>query len=209
MALDGTYVGLQASVADFLNRSDLAASIPDFIVLAESKLNAALMAGASRPRQMKTSVSASVSTQLSALPTDFLAPHALYNANGKPLRQKDEDALQLDIWQFSSPTGTPLEFAIMGTGLLLNPAPAVAQSVNMIYFQKIPALASNVAGNWLSLNYPGAYLFGALTAAAPYLQDDERLEVWGGLFSDAIADIGGISQWGARLTPQPTFSQIV
>ena len=38
MALDGTYAGLQASIADFLNRTDLAAAIPDFIVLAEAQM---------------------------------------------------------------------------------------------------------------------------------------------------------------------------
>ena len=38
MALDGTYIGLKASVADFLNRADLTASIPDFIALAEAQM---------------------------------------------------------------------------------------------------------------------------------------------------------------------------
>jgi hypothetical protein len=39
MALDGTYAGLQASVARWLDRSDLAADIPDFITLGEARLN--------------------------------------------------------------------------------------------------------------------------------------------------------------------------
>ena len=36
MALDGTYAGLKASVADWLNRADLTAVVPDFITLAEA-----------------------------------------------------------------------------------------------------------------------------------------------------------------------------
>ena len=38
MALDGTYGGLKTSVADFLNRGDLASAIPDFITLAEAQI---------------------------------------------------------------------------------------------------------------------------------------------------------------------------
>ena len=33
------YTGLKASIADFLNRDDLTAVIPDFITLAEAQIN--------------------------------------------------------------------------------------------------------------------------------------------------------------------------
>ena len=33
------YTGLKTSIADFLNRDDLTAVIPDFIALAESQIN--------------------------------------------------------------------------------------------------------------------------------------------------------------------------
>ena len=38
MALDGSYDGLKASIADFLNRSDLTTAIPDFIRMAEAQM---------------------------------------------------------------------------------------------------------------------------------------------------------------------------
>ena len=38
MALSN-YTGLKASIADFLNRDDLTAVIPDFITLAEAQIN--------------------------------------------------------------------------------------------------------------------------------------------------------------------------
>ena len=58
MALDGTYNGLQASIAGWLTRSDLAALIPDFITLAEARLNERLRLA---PMETQTRVSTSIS----------------------------------------------------------------------------------------------------------------------------------------------------
>ena len=52
MAL-GTYSDLQAAVVGWSNRSDLAALIPDFIMLAEERMNREL-----RVRQMETPLAA-------------------------------------------------------------------------------------------------------------------------------------------------------
>jgi hypothetical protein len=43
MSLDGTYAGLQASVADWLNRADLTAVVPDFIAMAEAQISRRLL----------------------------------------------------------------------------------------------------------------------------------------------------------------------
>jgi hypothetical protein len=56
MALDGSYAGLQASIADFLNRGDLSTVIPDFITLAEAQMARRLVsranAGLAVPRRL-------------------------------------------------------------------------------------------------------------------------------------------------------------
>ena len=66
MALSN-YTELQASVADFLNRSDLTAVIPDFITLCEADLNRQL-----RTREMSLRTRAPLSTQYLKLPDDFI-----------------------------------------------------------------------------------------------------------------------------------------
>jgi len=100
----------------------------------------------------------------------------------------------------------------VGSAFQFYPIPAVSQTVTMAYYQKVPGLALNPTGNWISLKHPDAYLYGALTAAAPYMQDDDRLSVWSGLYQNAIdsilaQDMG--ERYGARLTPQPSVLQIV
>ena len=66
MALN-TYSGLQASIANFLARSDLGTEIIDFIALAESEINREL-----RIRPMETTISFTIDAETEALPTGFL-----------------------------------------------------------------------------------------------------------------------------------------
>jgi hypothetical protein len=62
-----TYTELKASVADWLNRTDLTSVVPDFIALAEAQIERTL-----RTRQMIVRATASIDTEYSAVPADFL-----------------------------------------------------------------------------------------------------------------------------------------
>jgi hypothetical protein len=46
-----------------------------------------------------------------------------------------------------------------------------------------------VASNWLLEIAPDAYLYGSLVQSAPYLKDDGRVQVWGGLYAGAVAAV--------------------
>ena len=62
-----TYDELKSSIADFLDRDDLTTVIPDFITLAETKMNREI-----RHWRMEKRATAVLDTQYSALPNDFL-----------------------------------------------------------------------------------------------------------------------------------------
>jgi len=62
-----TYAELKTSVGDWLNRSDLTTAIPDFISLAEAQIERNL-----RTRQMIVRATASITTEYSAVPDNFL-----------------------------------------------------------------------------------------------------------------------------------------
>jgi hypothetical protein len=53
-------------------------------------------------------------------------------------------------------------------------------------------------------NYPDLYLYGSLIEAEPFMQNDERIQTWMGLYDRAIADLQGAdarAKWnGAPLT---------
>lgn len=70
MALDGSYAGLQQTIASWLNRSDLADSIPDMIRLAEGRFSDDVRL---RTKSMERITSVTVPASGSAaLPDDFL-----------------------------------------------------------------------------------------------------------------------------------------
>ena len=204
--LDGTYAGMEASIADFLNRTDLSASIPDFVTLAEAQLNRQL-----RTRLAVLRSQATVSTQFLAMPPDFQTMISIVNVLGQPLDQYSQDAMSLLTWENANLGGNPTAFCIIGTTVQFFPIPSTAQTVIMSYRQRIPPLALNPTGNWVSLSHPDAYLYGALVAASPYLQDDDRVSVWGGLFETTVSSIldSDLGTQGERLTPQPSVSQII
>ena len=66
MAL-GTYAQLKTSIADWLNRSDLTSAIADFITLAEAEFNRTV-----RVRQMIVRANATLDSEYTQLPSDFL-----------------------------------------------------------------------------------------------------------------------------------------
>ena len=77
-----TYDELQTSIAEFLNRDDLTATIPTFISLAEADLNRRI-----RHWRMEKRENAILDTQYSALPADFLEVIRFYitSNNTQPL----------------------------------------------------------------------------------------------------------------------------
>jgi hypothetical protein len=201
MALDGTYAGLKASVADWLNRADLAAVIPDFITLAEGQMNRRL-----RVRRMVATASASISAPYESSPADFAGALALTLTDGRQLDFLTPDALAQKAFLNRPTAAEPTHYSVVGTQLQFYPPPDQTYTALLTYYRQIPPLAVN-GGSWLLTLAPDVYLYGALTQAAPYLKDDARVPVWGELFTSGLADLKDADResHATRLTPQPTL----
>jgi hypothetical protein len=185
MALDGTYAGLQTSVADFLNRGDLLSVVPDFIKLAEAQLNRRL-----RVADMITSTVLSVSASPTPLPADFngMISFELPAGSGGPLRYEKPDGVRAMRQTNYASAGTPIVWTIVGTGLEFAPSPSAAFSCPMVYYARIPALTGANTTNYLLTKHPDLYLYGALLQSAPYLKDDPRIQAWASLYGQAVGD---------------------
>jgi len=61
--------------------------------------------------------------------------------------------------------------------------------VMMIYRASIPALSDSNTSNWLLEEAPDAYLYGTLMQTAPWLREDERVAMWGSLYTQAIQSV--------------------
>jgi hypothetical protein len=87
----------------------------------------------------------------------------------------------------------PLFFTIFGSEIELCPTPDQDYTVEMVYRQNLPALASN-STNWLLTLAPDLYLYGALLESAPYIKEDARIQTWGLGFTSALNDVNGLGQ---------------
>lgn len=183
------YTELQASVASWLNRGDLSASIADFITLAESQLSRDLKA---RGMETKVTLSTVVGTKTVVLPTDMLEMRRLQVAGtyNQPLSYRSPDELSIDFSDNSS--GQPVVFTVIGANAELAPIPDAVYSLELTYRQRIPALSASNTTNWLLTNWPDAYLWASLLAATPFIMNDARLPVWSQLYTQAVEGINDV-----------------
>lgn len=184
MAL-ATYSDLLASVASWLNRDDLTAVIPDFVTLFERFANREIRTGA---MEAETTLTAGASSPLIDLPADlaeirWIVPTASPDATLKPISPQQGDTL------YSTPIGAPYAYAVVGSQIKVYPTPASGTTFTLHYYQEIPALSDANTTNWLLTDHPDIYLYGTLLQSAPYLMDDGRIQVWGKMLDNGLANL--------------------
>lgn len=193
MALDGSYDGLKSSVADFLNRGDLAEAIPDFITLAEAQMALRFVGrvrqGLAVPRRLivRADTAIAAGTEYVPVPSDFHGPIELML--GEAVLDYLDGANLAQQKQAGRVTGAPCWYAVVGGELQLYPAADQDYAGELTYIARAPALSADNPTNWILTDYPDAYLYGALVQSAPYLKDDGRAATWGALFTAALDDI--------------------
>jgi hypothetical protein len=191
-----TYALLQTAVQDWLSRADLAARVPDFIRLAESRLTRELRCSQMETRSYSTVDLSTAEPEFVTLPTDFQTMRSikLSAITGKPrlefLTHQQADDRR---YALSDTTGQPVYFAIHGNELELIPTPDLEYELEMIYRAHIPALTDDNTSNWLLDDAPDAYLYGALMEAAPYLEDDKRIGIWAASLANTIKSLNDLT----------------
>lgn len=178
-----SYSDLKTTIANYLGRSDLTTQIPDFIRLAETRLQREL-----RIRQMLKSATATMTGGDSTvgLPSDFLEMRDLYIA-GNPratLNYLSPSAFSRDARADES--GKPFYYTIIGSEMKFAPVPDGNYTLEMLYYTKPPVLSDSNSSNVFLANCPDALLYGSLAQAEPYLMNDARIAIWAGLYDSCI-----------------------
>ena len=177
-----TYAELQSSIADWLLRDDLTSVIPTFISLAEAKFNRRI-----RDYRMVKRATAQVDTAYFAIPSDW-QENIRFQLNTSPITTleyvtPDQAAEEKRLYNSS---GRPAFFTMIGDEFQIVPAPDSTYNAELTYYAKIPALSASNTSNWLLTKAPDIYLYGALMEAAPYLDDDARIQVWSNLLEQSM-----------------------
>jgi hypothetical protein len=197
-----TFSDLTAALGNWLQRSDLAALLPNFVQLFEACANRRL-----RVRQQEATLELTPSSGVVALPSDYLAWRRL-TWTGNPRR---ELAYVEPSWLQAAypdlPAGIPKVFTIEGGNILAMPLDPSNVALELVYFQQIPSLATN-STNWLMSQHPDLYLFGALTEAQAYTVNAETAALWKARRDELLDEIEKLSNKtrgaGAVRTMSPT-----
>jgi hypothetical protein len=68
------------------------------------------------------------------------------------------------------------------------PTPDLAYPIEVLYYEQPELLDTTNQTNWLTEIAPTALLYGCLLQCAPFLDNDERVPTWKGMYEEALSD---------------------
>lgn len=194
MAQITDYATLKDQVVSHLMRgadADFIADVPTLVQMAESRLKR-------DPRVRQQSVTAlSISSETASLPTDLKTINSLVLTGPTyfgPLVQVSMNEFEGLKQSQGDAAGVPTHFALVGTAVYYHKTPDQAYAGRLVYERTISSLSDSNTTNWLLVNHPDIYLYSVLVEAAPYLKDDNRLQMWEMLREQRIEDLNAQRQ---------------
>lgn len=187
------YSTLQSAIADWLNRDDLTASIPELIQSGEARLR--------RDDRAKLLIELdpfTVSTAATTLPADYDSHEALAHVGPTyhgEIEVVDPGKLaEVNGRLYGGATGYPRYAAIVedATGaarVRWAPEPDQSYDLRLVYWSKLTPLSATNTVNRFLLAHPDIYRYAALCESAPYLKEDPRLAVWEQALNNRLDDL--------------------
>lgn len=182
------YTDLQAAVANWLHRADLTSVIPDFITLAEKRINGDLDA---RLQDTVATLTTVANTQTVSSPVDVINIRSLVVQSSPNVVLNYLTPDQFNYQYRGGDTGTPRSFTVIGSSIYLGPTPDAVYSIACDYKASVPSLAGS-GTNWLMTNYPHVYLMATLCASVMYTKDKDSLPAWETEYTEAIKSVNSI-----------------
>lgn len=173
-----SYDGLVASIQSRMDRTDIAADIPDFIYLCERELERRLRTPF---RETSTAITLAATVDL---PEDCKAVRVVSTARGA-LRQCSLASIR-DMLETS---GTPVCYAVVADVLIIGPPPAGSETATLVYEQIITPLSETTPSNWLLDRHADAYFFGSLMQGFAHVGDEQRAITYRAMFTEVIDQI--------------------
>ena len=184
MSVIMTYSSLVKNVQEYMERNDpeFIAQIPNLIALAESSIAA----------ELKTYMQLIVVETSLAQNQEVLNKPARWRktvsmkVNGAPVLMRSQDYVAQYLSE--SDPGIPKYYSEYDySNWNFAPRPDIAYPVEIIYYAEIQPLdAQNQQNLWTSIA-PQAMLYGTLVQAQGYLKALDKLQMWKGYYTDALA----------------------
>lgn len=193
----GTFDELKAAVESWYEGDDLSGALDDLVTLAEAQLNRDVQSDA---RYTRTTDTLSAAEAYFDLPDDVwgILVFRVNSATAFPLELLPPDA----FWRLAIAyeSGVPEVASVQGGRIYLAPIPDGDTDLALDYVAAIPALSDDNATNWLLTKAPDVYLYACLAQAAIYVQDDNALQRFTGLYERSLGSFHGADH---RLISRP------
>lgn len=161
-----------------------------------------------RAPEMEASKVLTITAETTYLPADFLAMRAIFQEGSPdtPLVSMSPAGL---LATYQGRSGTPAGYSI--EGLRLRVAPVGATTLEMVYYQAIPALTDASVNNWLLRRHSDLYVAGVMFHLAKRERDNDGMAMAGQEVQTVIGAINSATQrarWGAGPLVPAGMSQV-
>ena len=181
-----TFTELKTAVDNWLARTDLAGRAPEFITLAEARMNREIETRSQERRILST---LTIGDEYVSLPNDVRRIRHV-RLNTSPITNLSfMTPLVIDRTHSSTGQGKPLNYSVIGTEIYLRPIPDDAYVLEIALVSSITPLSDSVATNNILTRHPDIYLHGALSEAFGFLMDPQRRAQHDALFLQGLKDI--------------------
>ena len=194
MSYTMTYDSLLVDMRRYLERGFTQASdqivfdqLPRLITLAERRIARELKIEGFI-RAITTPLSIGVSTYLKP---DRWRDTISMTVNGTPIQTRSYEYLR-NYWPDEAQTASPQFYADYDyANWLIAPTPNAASTLEILYYEQPALLGPNLQSNWLTEYAPELVLYASLLEATPFLKNDERVQLWQGLYDRCAQAFSG------------------
>ena len=189
-----TYDSLLVDIRRYLERGFTQASdqivfdqLPRLITLAERRIARELKIEGFI-RAITTPLSIGVSTYLKP---DRWRDTISMTVNGTPIQTRSYEYLR-NYWPDEAQTASPQFYADYDyANWLIAPTPNAASTLEILYYEQPALLGDTLQSNWLTEYAPELILYASLLEATPFLKNDERVQLWQGLYDRCAQAFNG------------------
>lgn len=189
-----TYNTLLTTVADYLERDDIASRIPTFIMLAETKTARVLKA---QLAQIAVTDALTVNSPVVVKPQRWIETisFTIETSDGiAVLKERSRETIQT-MYPILTDTATPKYYAEWQQNYYyIGPTPDDSYDFELMIYQQPPNLDVNQQTNYLTATAPDLLLYSTLLEAEGYLKNDERLPVWKAARDEILQQYGVLDQ---------------
>lgn len=193
-----TYSELKTEIQSWLADDDIADNTESFIAQCEANMRRTVRIPQLMVKEQVTISDGDRTTDLTALTNTFQDMkyiRILETANNH--YRFSPQLQQLSVSQLSEVSKNieyrPTCFTVYGTTVEYDVEADQDYTAEFFFWKAFDALSDANTSNEILVNHPDLYLWGSLTVAAPFLDNDERIQVWGNFYDSALKDVRRVS----------------